>query len=165
MQEAVRRRLEIIGNVAPPIIDEYIEVLARLDVVPPQGGNVDRIARLELGTLRNRGCLGKSWKTHEVRIAHVYQADRLARRGQIERTDVQIFDLVGRKHGEAAPSAHHAGQVFGIVEMRRNARAVPNPDRFEHRLDRHQGASVLRSRKTRKKYRQGYRTPRTVRPR
>src|SRR5258708_34855072 len=100
MQEAVRRRLEIIGNVAPPIIDEYIEVLERFDVVPPQGGNGDRIARLELGTLRNRGCLGKSWETHEVRLAHVYQADLRARRGRIQRNGRPIVDLDCRTPSE-----------------------------------------------------------------
>jgi len=35
VQEARRRRLEIIGDVAPPVVDEHVEVFEPLDVVPP----------------------------------------------------------------------------------------------------------------------------------
>src|ERR1700733_3568581 len=120
MQQAVRRRLEIIRDVAPPIVDEHIEILERLDVVPPQGRDIDGIAGRKFCKFGGGGRLGEAWKAIEVRIANVDQADWLASRGLVQRTDVEILDLIGRKHRESTPSTDHAGQVFCVVEMRGN---------------------------------------------
>src|SRR3984885_4423060 len=94
VQQRVRRRVEVLRDVAPPIIDEYIEILERLDIVPPQRGDVDRIAGAELGDFGDLRRLGIAGKTREVRIADVNQSDGLTRRGQVERTHVQISYLV-----------------------------------------------------------------------
>ncbi len=91
-------------------------------------------------------------------MANVDQAHRLARRGEIERTDVEIADLIGRKHGEAAPACRHAGEIFRVVKMRRDAGAIADPDGFQHRLGGNQAAGIVGGGKSRQINGQRHRT-------
>src|SRR5439155_18612653 len=83
------------------------------------------------------------------------QADRLAGGSQVERTDVQISDLLGRKHGETASATNDTRNVLGIVEMRCNTRTVAQPDGLDHRVNIEQLAQIVCTGKARQVDRQG----------
>src|SRR3954452_114597 len=54
-------------RVVPPVVDEDVEHIERLDVMPPQMRHEDRITRLELRVLRMLASLGKARISIEVR--------------------------------------------------------------------------------------------------
>ena len=118
----------------PPVVDQQVERLERFDVMPPQRRYEDRIpglrARQSPRPPAPRETLGKRIK---IRRVQRHQAHRRAGRREIERPDVEIRDLLGRKQREAPPTADHAADVVPLVEMRRRSNRVAEPDSRQNR--------------------------------
>ena len=100
--QRVHRRVHERRRLAPPVVHQHVEGVERLDVMPPHAGNEDRIARAELGDLRVLQRFGELREFREIRPREIDQADRLAGRREVERTDVEVLQLFGRKQREAA---------------------------------------------------------------
>jgi len=87
-----------------------------------------RVAGFQFGDLR---VLQGSRETREffiIGIGKINHTDRLTGWRDIERTDIQIAQLIGREYGEAAASGGDAGQIVGQVKVGRNAGTVADPD-------------------------------------
>ena len=105
-------------------------------MMPPQGRDVDGVARLELGGARRGQGLAKARKALEVRILERHHARRLAGHRMVERADIEVGDLVGREQGEAAAAGDDAGDIVRQVEMGADLRAVADPDARTGQLGR-----------------------------
>ncbi len=97
------------------------------NVMPPQARDVDRVARLQLGHPSVLHRVNEPRMRIKVRYVEIHQADRLARQGIVQRTDVQVGHLIRRKQGEATASSHDAGDVLGQVPVRGRDRPVAEP--------------------------------------
>jgi len=86
-----------------------------------------RIARLQLGGQRGVERLGEPRVFVEVGRGHVNHADRNARRGELQRPEIKIADLVGREHSESPPPGDdHRDILVGIV-VGRDLRRIADP--------------------------------------
>ena len=81
----------------PPVIDHGVEGIERLDVVPPQRRVEQHVAGLELRDLARSQRLAEPREAIEVRRVEVNDADRLATRRGIQRTRIEVVNLVGRE--------------------------------------------------------------------
>lgn len=71
MQQAVEDRTRsdrLAGDRVPPVIDQHVATGERLDLVPPQRRDIERVAWLELGHLRMLQGFPQSRKMLEVRL-------------------------------------------------------------------------------------------------
>src|SRR5688572_6167356 len=75
-----------VGRSLPPVVHQHVEALERLDVVPPQWRDVDRVARPQLGNLRCGKRLAEAREAFEVGLAERHQADGRAGRREVERS-------------------------------------------------------------------------------
>ena len=106
--------------------------------MPPHGRVVERVARFQFGDLRGSECLAQSREAPEVRRVDVRHGHDLTAWRRLERTWIEILDLLGRKQREAAPTDQATGDVVRqvVVGERRGAVADPRADqrwiRFEH---------------------------------
>ena len=96
--------------------------------MPPAERNVQRVTRLELRLLRMAQRLGETRKAGEVGIRELHQAHGGAGRREVERRNVEILDLVGRKQREAAAPGRYAGDVVGEVEVGIDLDRIADPD-------------------------------------
>src|SRR4051812_41105894 len=97
MDQSVVRTSEARLRLVPPIIDEEVERLERIDPVPPVERDVDAVAGLEQRGLRRRCRLPVSRESVEIWPLDIDQADRSAGRGELERARIEIGQLLGRK--------------------------------------------------------------------
>src|SRR5437764_2739897 len=125
-QSAVRMRCGDLVSV-PPEIHEHIEGFEGLHSVPPKVGDVDRIARTQFGPLRHGQSFTEARIALKVGLVVRDQADRKTGRRDVERTDVEIADLVRWERREAASAGNHKGEVVRGVKVRRDGRCVPYP--------------------------------------
>lgn len=140
------------------IVHQHVELVERLDVVPPECGDVDGVPGTKLGHFRGLQGSGEARKAREIRMTNDDQAHRLAGRREVERADVEISDLVRRKHRKSPPAGHYASEVIGVVEMRGNAGAVADPDGLQHRVGGDEAAGVIEGREARQINGQRHRT-------
>ncbi len=110
--------------------------------MPPHAGNVKRIAGGKLGEARVAHGRRKARVALKVGVGEIHQADLLPSGCEFERAGVQIGQFRRRKQGKAAPPHGHAGEIVGHVEVRRDARAIAQPDADE-RVGRQSGYVVL----------------------
>src|SRR5438270_13795480 len=82
--------------------------------------------------------VAKTRESLEIRMREFDQARRLTGDGGVDRPRVKIRDLVGREEREAAASANYAGNIVGLVEMRRNDACVSKPYPRPRRLVRNE---------------------------
>src|SRR5438270_6003108 len=82
--------------------------------------------------------VAKTRKSLEVRMCKLDHACRLTGDGGVDRPRVKIRDLVGREEREAAASANYAGNIVGLIEMRRNDAGISNPYPWPRRLVRNE---------------------------
>ena len=80
-------------------------------MMPPHRGDEQRIARLKLGDLCMFERIGEARMTSEVRRVKIDHADRAAGWGVVDRTQIEVLELLRRKQGEAAPSSDAAGKI------------------------------------------------------
>ena len=129
--QRVGGRIHVLGRLAPPVVDQHIEIFQRFHMVPPHAGNEDGIARLQFSTKRMAHRFGKAREPAQVRLVQVHQADWLACWREVERPNVQVLQLVWREQGEAAAAGGGAGQVVRQVVMGGDAGLVADPDAHE----------------------------------
>ena len=96
--------------------------------MPPAIGDIDRIAGFERCSLRIFPCFCKTRKDLQVRIYWVNEAGRRSRRGEFERPQIQVRNLLGGKQYETAAARYIAGNIFAQVIMRCRPDAVTKPD-------------------------------------
>ena len=137
------RRIHVGRRLPPPVVDQHVERVQRLHLVPPHAGDVERVARLELGDQRVLERRREAREALEVGLLQVDQADRLAGRREVDRTDIQVGQLLRREQREAAMAGRHAGDVVGQVVVRRDAAAIAQPDAGQ-RLRRRRAAGRQR---------------------
>src|ERR1700686_428467 len=87
----------------PPVVDQQIERLQRLDVVPPERGDEYGIARSELHGPAGRERLAEARKTREVRAVQPYQTHRRPGGCEVERSNVEVAKLLRWKQIVSAP--------------------------------------------------------------
>lgn len=97
VEQGEQRRVHIRRTGAPPEVDHRAECIQGLDVMHAQARHVQCVAGFEFGDLRMRDCLPELRKAVEIRLREIDQADRLARELVVDRSDVQIVDLLDRK--------------------------------------------------------------------
>jgi hypothetical protein len=114
-------------RVVPPIVDEQVYRLERIDRVPPVKRNVDRVARLELRDLRLFLRFLEAGKPLQVRVIRIHQADRSPGRRQLERTDVEVLELFGWKQGKTAPPGNDDPDILHQVVMGCDPNSVAEP--------------------------------------
>ena len=95
--------------------------------MPPERGNVDRVAGLDLGGPRRRQRLAEAREALEIGGVQFDHARRLPRHGAVERPDIEIVDLIGRKQREAPLPRGHASDIVRDVEMGGDDRAIAQP--------------------------------------
>ena len=82
----------------------------------------------ELGHARRGERLPETRIFVEVGIAQRHHARRLAGHGEVERSDIEIADLVRREQSEAPPPGDNAGDIVGFVEMGADDAGIADPD-------------------------------------
>jgi hypothetical protein len=125
--QRVHRRIHVGGRLAPPVIDEDVQGVQGLDVMPPHARNEYRIAGPKLGDLHVTPRCHESREFLQVGLCEVHEADGLARRREIQRPDVEIVELVRRKQGEAPVPDGDASEVVGQIVVRGDPRSVADP--------------------------------------
>src|SRR5512139_1835094 len=100
--------------------------------MPPERRDVDRVARFQLGRYRCTECIGESREAFEIGGVQLDEAHRRAGRREIERTDVEVCDLLWREERESATAGDYAADVVPLVEMRWSGDGVAEPDAREH---------------------------------
>ena len=133
MVERVERRQVRRIAVAPPEIHHRPDLVERGHAVPPQARHVERVARPKLGGFRGLQRLAETRVPLEVRIFQVDQAGRLPREREVQRTDVEVLELIGREERELASPGDDTGEVLRQVPVRRRPRAIAEPQRDQHR--------------------------------
>src|SRR5690606_3245297 len=98
------------------------------DVVPPHAGYENRVPRRELRRAGSFHRVGELREALEVRPGDVHEADRLPGGRSIQRADVEVADLLRRKQREAAGAGDDARDVVREIEVRRDPRAVAEPE-------------------------------------
>ena len=115
--------------------------------MPPERRNEERIPRAELGGDCRLQRLAKSREAPEIRVVQPHQAHRRAGRREVERPDVEIRDLLGRKKRESPAAAHHAADVVPLIEVRRGRDCGAEPDARQHgRVEHGEGILARKSR-------------------
>ncbi len=112
-------------------------------MVPPHARDVDGVPGFEFAGARVFQRVRETRVGVEIGVVEIDEADRLPGRREIDRADVEVRELVGRKQREAAVAGADAGDVLGDVVVRGNARAVADPD-SHGRLDAVQFQAVGR---------------------
>src|SRR5439155_8241306 len=111
------RRVRTLPERVPPIVDEHVDWFGRLDLMPPQLRQIERIAGFELDDERPIASPFEAWKARVAGRAADREPDRLAGHRIVDRTDIEIADRVGRKQSESAPAGDNTGDVLERVEM------------------------------------------------
>src|SRR5690349_15720464 len=115
MQQRVVRTASAGWRIVPPVIDEKIDRLERVDAVPPVEGNVDCIAGFQFRDLRPLQSLRVPRESLKVRFVGIDQADWRSSRREINRPDIQILELVRRKQNETPSSCNDNSEIFHQV--------------------------------------------------
>src|SRR5882724_4532828 len=100
--------------------------------MPPQRWDEDRITGSEFGGDCRRQRLTKSRKALEVRLVQPHQTHRRAGRREVERSDVEVRDLLRRKQREAPATTYHAADVVPLIEVRGRGDRRAEPDARQH---------------------------------
>src|SRR5580658_10593773 len=121
------RERAVAGLVMPPVVHEHVEALEGLDVVPPERWNEYRVSRPHLGHVGRRQCLAKLRIPRKVGIAQRYQAHRCSRGCKVQRTDVKVCYLLGRKQRETAAPRHDAADVVPLIDVGGSGDLIAQP--------------------------------------
>ena len=133
MHERDLRRVHVGRRRVPPIVDHDVERVERLDLVPPERGIEEQVARLEIGHQGGGERFPGARIGVQVGIAQVDHAHHLTAGSRRQRPRIEIAHLVGREEGEAATADHAAGDVVGHVVMGCGHGAVADPDSDQRR--------------------------------
>src|SRR3982751_6679465 len=104
--------------------------------MPPQVGNIDRVAWSDLCHERRVERVAVAGEALEVRFVQRDHADRYARRHDIEWAKIKVASLLWREKHESPPSGDYTSEVVGGVEMRRDRDVVPDPQAARHAFRR-----------------------------
>lgn len=115
-------------DVVVPVVHQHVDRIERGDVVPPQGGDEDRVAWLQLGGLSLLQRAGEAGVGLEIGPQRVGHAHRLSGQGVVERADVEVAGGLGREQGEAPAPERHDGNIVRQVEVRGDFGLVAQPD-------------------------------------
>src|SRR5437762_1748683 len=97
--------------------------------MPPERWYEEGVPRAEVGGDCRLQRLAKSREAPEIRVVQPHQAHRRAGRREVERSDVEIRDLLGREQRESPAAAYHAADVVPLIEVRRGrTRAGTRPE-------------------------------------
>ena len=96
-------------------------------MMPPDRRNEERITRTQVGDERMPKGFGIAWIRVEIGCQWIDHARWRAGQRAIERADIQVAHLPGRKQREAAPSGDDAGKISRAVIMRRGLGSVADP--------------------------------------
>src|SRR5690606_34648206 len=94
-----------------------VHFVRRLDLVPPELGQVERVAGLELD---DQGAIADRVKAGVPRVprrARSGEAHRLTGHRVIDRPYIEIGDRFGRIERETPPAGDDAGEVVECVEV------------------------------------------------
>ncbi len=80
------------------------------------------------GDVRMRCGFGELGKALQIGLREVHEADGLIAGREIQRPDIKIRQLLGRKQGEAPMTDDDAGDVIGQIMMSSDARAIAEPE-------------------------------------
>ena len=116
------------GDAAPPVVDEHVERAQSLHVMPPHARNEDGVARFQLGDLPGGKCFAKTRIAFEVGIGEIDHADGLPTGRRLERSGIQIEDLLRRKQRETAPADGAARDIVRCIVVAGGDRAIADPD-------------------------------------
>ena len=109
-------------------------------MVPPERGIEERIAGLELCDLRRVQRLAEARIALEIGVLEIDHADNLPAWRWLERSGIEVCDLLGREEGEAPLPDKATGDIVRHVIMRCCRRAIADPDAddwwiaLEHRV-------------------------------
>ncbi len=126
--QSLLRLAQPAGRVAPPVIDQDVEIRGSLDMVPPKGGDEDRIASLQLGHLPACQRLGEAGVAVEIGGVEIDHADRAARRRVVDRAEIEVAELTAWEEREAPLPDRADRQIMRDVIMCGNPRARADPD-------------------------------------
>ena len=115
------------GAMLPPVIDQHVQGIERADVVPPDRRNEDRVPGLELGDFGLRQRCGKARVAFQIGRIRIDHARRRTGHGVIERTDIQVGELIGREQREPSSSGYDAGDVDRGIVVRGDPRRIADP--------------------------------------
>ena len=131
VERGIRERAVAL-RIMPPVIHQHIEGFKRLNVVPPQRGNENRIAGAKFGRLGGRQRLAELGVALEVGMTQRHEAHRRAGGSEVERTDIQVGHLLRREQREAAPPGDHAADVVPLIDMSGRGDPIAEPDPRQH---------------------------------
>jgi len=97
-------------------------------VVPPQGRNEHGVSGTHLGHVRRRQCLANLGVPCKVGIAQRHQAHRRAGGCEVQRTDIKVCYLLGRKQRETAAPRDHAADVVPFIDVGGSGDLIAQPD-------------------------------------
>ena len=134
MKQRGHRWVHEIGRGVPPVIDQHVEIVARLHLVPPQGRVDEHVSRFEFRHFARCRRLGIAGKAIEIGRGEIDHRHHLAARGGRQRTGIEVRNLFGRKQRETAVPDRADRRVVRHVPMRRGDGAVADPDAGERRV-------------------------------
>ena len=102
--------------------------------MPPQCRVDQRIARLHLRHLGGGERLGKARMTGQIGRIEIDRGNHLSRWRQVERTGIEIGDLIGREQREAPMPDQRDGDVVRHVVMRGCSGPIADPDADQRRV-------------------------------
>src|SRR6185295_16476905 len=141
MMQHIHWRPHEFRRCAKPVVNQHVERTQRLYLMPPQARQKYGITRLHVGHLPGCNRFAEPRVFLEVRIGEIHHTDRLPARRGLERTRIEVGDLVRWKHRESPPSNHAACEVDRRIVMTRDECPVADPDTRERvkpvRLERH----------------------------
>jgi len=101
--------------------------------MPPQWRQIQRIAGFKLDDTRVIQRFAQTREAFEVRCVGTRHGDRRAGGREIERSDVEIGDLLDREQGETTATADHHRQVVRGIEVRGRGHLIAHPQAWLHR--------------------------------
>src|SRR5688572_18868928 len=96
-------------------------------MVPPHTGNIQCVARFQFRHLSSLYSLAKPGMRFKVRVTEVNHRYCRSTRSQVQRTGVQILNLIWRKKSKFSGTGHTAGKVSLGIEVARSRGFTPYP--------------------------------------
>ncbi len=148
-QQARVGRVRPCSESVPPVVDEAIERPGRLNLVPPQLRQVERIPGSQLAHPGLVADLSEQRKTLIILRRRCREAHGRSGHRVIDGTYVEPTDESWRVEGKTAPSRDHAGQVVERVVMTGHVGGRAEPDsRRRVGCEQRHGIGLRESRQT-----------------
>src|SRR3546814_1977633 len=103
-------------------MDEQVDGIARLDLMPPQFGKIERVARIEIDRHRAPARALEEGVTRIAGVRTRRQRHRLPRHRMVDRADLEIADRHGRVERTAATPREPPGELVERAVMERTPR-------------------------------------------